>query len=143
MTAGRRVSPVLALALALAPAAPAQDEAQSLLTLRGIVVTSNVAQDPEGQEWIDLQIRAEDEPDRTLRLAPAAVMQDLDFRLAPGDLVQARVFAGPAPHLVHRIFNETTGQSLRLRCLHGEPLWGPGAAGPGHGPRRGRGHGPS
>jgi hypothetical protein len=97
------------------------------------------------EQWLDATVEARDGGFLRLRLAPPEILAGSGFSLSKGDAVRVRYFPGEAPYPVQRIRNHETGRVLRLRCLHGDPLWTrPGErGGPGrHGPPRDGGGGP-
>jgi len=127
---------VVALGLVLS-ASPGE---KALLDLAGQVVDVLVDRDAAGVAWTDVDLDAGDGRRVRLRLAPPEVLERLDFRVAPGDRVKVRAFESGDPHDVHRITNESTGRFLRLRCLHGDPIWDTPRGR--HGRRYGRGSRP-
>lgn len=132
---------VLLVASAADPAAAAADPAgeagRSLLEVVGIVSEIGVSREVDGSAWLDASVATETRGTVRIRLAPPEVLERERFVLSTGDRVSARVFGDEVPHGVHRITNVTTGSSLRLRCLHGDPLWNGAAVQQGH--RRWRG----
>ncbi len=90
-----------------------------------LVVSGRVATLERGSAWTDAWIAPEGDADARLhvRIAPTGVLDAAEFRLAAGDRVQVRVFADEAPFAVQQIRSRETGRMLRLRGLHGEPLW--------------------
>jgi len=140
MTHRRTIVVVLLLALAgVAAVAAGTDEAgRPLLDVEGTVTEVALAGGADGARWLDAAVATATRGTLRLRLAPPDVLARDGFALRPGDRVRARVFADEEPHGVHRIANETTGRALRLRCLHGDPLWSARPGGRGGGRRRGR-----
>jgi len=125
------------------------EEELAMRDISGTIRELETIRDEGGAEWAEAVINPETGPPVRVRLAPPKVLQDSDFRLAPGDAVRVRFFTDREPASVQRIRNQSTGRVLRLRCLHGGTLWdragehgghGPGGP-PGDrgGPRRGRG----
>ncbi len=128
------------------PARP--EEELRLRDVDGVVREVVVFHGDDGEEWMDAVVAPGEGAPLRLRLAPAAVMTQSGFALKAGDRVRVRYFTQETPGPVQRIRNEATGRVLRLRCLHGRPLWpwmgdhqGPGHHGPPPG-RGGMGHGP-
>jgi len=107
----------LGLILATAP------QGRTLLDLSGEVLEVLTVRDDAGTGWIDAEIGVDDGRKMRIRLAPAEVLRRSGFGLDAGDRVRVRAFEAGDPHEVHRITNETTGRFLRLRCLHGDPIW--------------------
>lgn len=135
------------LTLGLAAAADVERD-RALLVVSGRVESMEQAPGEAGQAWTDVWIVPEGDGAARLhvRVAPTGILAAVEFRLATGDRVQARVFSDVTPFMVQQIRNRETGRVLRLRGLRGEPLWasrratdglaGPASSGPG-----GTGHG--
>lgn len=87
--------------------------------------------------WSVVSVRTAEGEVFRVGLASDEVMQSEGFEVAVGDPVRVRFFADGDPHEAQRLRNETTGRVLRLRCLHGDPLWRD-RGGPGRGPGPGR-----
>lgn len=137
----RAWSPIVATAAALALAAPvlgADSNAQpTLRDARGRVSRVSETLSSDAGPWLDLRVRFDDGTEVTLRLGPAAAIRDAAWTVATGQDVRVRYFVGgQEPADVQRIRNESTGRVLRLRCIHGEPLWDAGGR-----MERGRGSG--
>jgi len=137
-------TPIAALVILLAAGLPstAQDdqaEVRALRDVRGSIVEVRSAPDQDGTIWLDLLIQAEKGERLTIRLAPSVTITEAAFRVNVGDVVRVRFFTEPEPYPVQKIRNETTRGQLRLRCLHGEPLWGSHSHGHGPGGHRYRG----
>ncbi len=141
----RRLPLVLAMLAAL-PAAP--ESARALKDVRGVVFAVTVEPRAGSAAWTVVAMRTDEGEIYRVGLASDEVMRSEGFQVAVGDRVRARFFADGDPHEAQRIRNETTGRVLRLRCLHGEPLWreegdrhrfrqggGGGPRGPGKGAR--------
>jgi hypothetical protein len=134
----RRAIPVLLALLAVVPAEA--ESARALKDVRGVVeaVTSEARVD--STHWTVVAVRTTEGEVFRVGLASEEVLDSEAFEIVVGDPVRVRFFTDGEPHEAQRIRNETTGRVLRLRCLHGDPLWrdrgGPGrGGGPG---RRGR-----
>jgi hypothetical protein len=126
--------PILAVASAAA-------SARTLRDVRGEVAEVRVEVRANGERWTVLALRTEDEGIEWLGLASESVLEAEEFSIDVGDRVRVRFFVDGDPHEVQRLRNETTGRVLRLRCLHGDPLWDRErrrGVGPGGPPRRGR-----
>jgi hypothetical protein len=144
-----RLTLTLALLLGASTGAgiPAE-EAGGDLSLRetlGRVVDTPVTPDAEGIEWQEVVVRSGDAAPLRLRLGPKDYLARARFTVKVGDEVRVRFFSAGAPPSVQRIRNQTTGQVLRLRCLHGEAFWNsgghPGPGGHHHGGEGGSGPG--
>lgn len=126
----RRVAIAFAAALlsavALSASEPRQDEDRSILDIAGTVTGIVVSVGEDGRSWVDAVVATGDRGTVRIRLAPPDVLERDSFVLQEGDSVRARVFSDEVPHAVHRVWNESTGTSVRLRCLHGDPLWDAG-----------------
>lgn len=123
------------LALGGALAAEA-DSDRALLVIAGHVTIVERAAVAGDSPWTDAWVLADEagaSPVR-VRIAPSSVLDSEEFRLAPGDRVQVRVFSDESPYAAQQIRNRETGRMLRLRALHGEPLW---ASRPGSEPQGG------
>jgi hypothetical protein len=126
---GKRKLDTLALAvvmtLAVATPSPASGHGRGASALR--VVEGTVEQVGEAVAEGDLAVvtvRLRDTGEE-LQLAPASVLEELDFPVEPGDEIKARVFpveeSGAAP--AQKVFNLTKGRMLRLRTMRRDPLW--------------------
>jgi len=134
----------------LAEEAARPEKDLSLRDVDGIVREVAVSQDAGGEEWLEAVVEPESGDPLRFRLAPAKAMAGYGFALEAGHHVRVRYFSGETPAPVQRIRNQDTGRVLRLRCLHGQPLWSSagerggqggrhgsppgGRGGPGHGP---------
>ena len=120
---------ILAIAIVLlAPAAAALDADRgdrALRDLRATIADVRSTPDADGTIWLDLVLRPEGGEQITVRVAPTLTLTEAGFRVSPGDVVRVRFFTEPEPYPVQKIRNETTRGQIRLRCLHGEPLWNP------------------
>ena len=136
----------------LAEEAARPEEDLSLRDVDGIVREVVVFRDSGGEEWLEAVVEPEEGEPLRFRLAPAKAMAGYGFALEAGHHIRVRYFSGETPAPVQRIRNQDTGRVLRLRCLHGQPLWsgvgehgGPGRHGSPRGgqggPRRGPGGG--
>jgi hypothetical protein len=122
----------------------------SLRDVDGIVREVAVFRDAGGEEWQEAVVQPESGDPLRFRLAPVKVMAGYEFALSAGQHVRVRYFSGETPAPVQRIRNQDTGRVLRLRCLHGQPLWSWAGEHGGHGGRHGSppggrggpGHGP-
>ena len=115
------------LAVAAVPPAPSsqggREEGRSLLDVVGIVTEVAEAKGADGLVCVEATVKTDARGTLRIRLAPREILDRDGFAVRVRDAVRARVFGDEDPHGVHRITNETTGRSLRLRCLHGDPLW--------------------
>jgi hypothetical protein len=110
---------------------------REFLVLRGTVAAVDESNDASGAKWTDATlITTESETPVRIHVAPSEILERESFRIAVGDTLQVRVFSDETPFGVQRIRNQGTGRALRVRCLHGEPLWD-SSRGPGHGGDRG------
>lgn len=136
----RRFLALLLLAFAAVPSAWAS--ARALKDVRGIVEEVTVEERAGAAPWTVLAVLTPEGDRFRVGLASEDVLEAEGFGVAVGDPVRVRFFADGDPHEVQRLRNEATGRVLRLRCLHGDPLWrdrGGRGAGPGAGrggPRR-------
>jgi hypothetical protein len=134
----------------LAAEAARPEEDLSLRDVDGVVREVAVFRDAGGEEWLEVVVEPESGDPLRFRLAPAKVMARYEFPLSMGHHVRVRYFSGETPAPVQRIRNQDTGRMLRLRCLHGQPLWSWAGEHGGHGGhhgsppggRGGPGHGP-
>jgi hypothetical protein len=134
----RRV-PVFALLLLITLGSASATEPtgdRALLVIAGRITSLDRSTDGAGASWTDAWIAPESggETPVRVRVGPTAVLDGAEFRLVAGDRVQVRIFSDEVPFAVQQVRNRETGRTLRLRCLHGEPLWEPGsnlAGGPG------------
>ena len=76
-----------------------------------------------GEEWVEAVIDDGSPEPLRVRLAPLNAFERSGFELHEGDPIRIRLFVSDDPPAVQRIRNLRTGAVLRLRCLHGEPLW--------------------
>jgi len=141
---------LLALALPARAEEPARPEEEvQLRDIDAVVREILVSRLEGGEEWVDAIVEPEAGGPVRIRLAPPKVMSRSGFSLSAGDHARIRYFTGESPFPVQRIRNQDTGRILRLRCMHGEPLWpwagehgGPGRHGPHREGRGGPGRGP-
>lgn len=131
----RRAMPLLLAILAALPAAA--ESARALKDVRGVVELVTVEPRANASPWSVVSVRTAEGEVFRVGLASDEVMQSEGFEVAVGDPVRVRFFADGDPHEAQRLRNETTGRVLRLRCLHGDPLWRD-RGGPGRGPGPGR-----
>ncbi len=132
---GITLAVLMLVSAAAAFAAPASGHSReaglSLLDVVGLVSGVEVTRGVDGTQWVDAAVTTSTRGTVRIRLAPRDILDREGFLLRRGDSVRARVFGDESPHEVHRIQNETTGTSIRLRCLHGDPLWDSRASGRG------------
>jgi hypothetical protein len=76
-----------------------------------------------GETWLEAVINDGSPEPLRVRLAPIKAFERSGFELREGDPIRIRLFVSDDPPAVQRIRNLRTGAVLRLRCLHGEPLW--------------------
>ena len=76
-----------------------------------------------GEAWLEAVIDDGSPEPLRVRLAPVEAFERSGFELRKGDPIRIRLFVSDDPPAVQRIRNLRTGEVLRLRCLHGEPLW--------------------
>ena len=76
-----------------------------------------------GEAWLEAMIDDGSPEPLRVRLAPIEAFERSGFELRKGDPIRIRLFVSEDPPAVQRIRNLRTGAVLRLRCLHGEPLW--------------------
>lgn len=142
----RSVLAVLFL-LALLPPALAEEPALpekelSFRDLDGVVRELVVSREGDGEQWLEAVVEPKTGGSLRFRLAPVEVLAEAEFVLAVGHRVRLRFFTDENPAPVQRIRNQDTGRVLRLRCLHGQPLWPVGGEhgdrGPHGSPREGR-----
>ena len=117
---------VLACTTPLFGLAPCRAEVSGDLVLRDIdgLVERTLSTDlREGEEWMEAVIDDGSAEPVRVRLAPVQVLERSGFELREGDPIRVRYFVSEDPPAVQRIRNLRTGAVLRLRCLHGEPLW--------------------
>ena len=88
-----------------------------------------------GERWVEAVIDDGSPEPLRVRLAPMHAFERIGFELREGDPIRVRFFVAEDPPAVQRIRNLRTGEVLRLRCLHGEPLWDRPHGG-GSGPRQ-------
>jgi hypothetical protein len=106
--------------------APCLAEVSGDLVLRDVdgLVEKTLSTDPrDGEAWLEAVIDDGSAEPVRLRLAPVQVLERSGFELREGDPIRVRYFVSEDPPAVQRIRNLRTGAVLRLRCLHGEPLW--------------------
>jgi len=119
------VAPFPSLLSGAAAAAPDRPGDRICREIYGRVEAIDTVPDDAGLEWLEVTVVDESggEPVR-LRVAPGSVLEQEAFPLAVGQTIQARYVLGDDPPVVLRVRDARTGRALRLRCLHGEPLWG-------------------
>jgi hypothetical protein len=137
----------LAGALGLAGAAVAdrgRPERAELETLEGTVTALTEAPGEGGLAVVaaDLDAGEGREPVRVL-LAPAEVLDEIDFKVEVGDRLRVRIFADEdSPARAHRVLNLSGNRIVRLRTLRQIPLWSSTGVWQGGDARRGPGYGP-
>lgn len=148
-----RVAAALALCSSTGATVLPAPPSTSLRSVQGTVLAvSGVLAEGE-LEVVAVRIESVD-PDplrRELLLAPRSVLEEIEFAVEVGDVLRATVFVTESgPLTTHKVMNLTRGTIVRLRTLHGVPLWdatgkweGGARPGAGHGAGgRGRGKGP-
>lgn len=137
---------LVASGLAL-PGTRAAGEDRALRDVTGTVEDVRRTTGDDGAIWLDVTLRTDDGETVDVRIAPVEVLELNEFRLDAGDRARLRVFADERPAGVSRIRNVSSGQTLRLRCLRGAPIWTlrePARSGPAREPGGRRpGRGPS
>jgi len=96
---------------------------RALRDVVGSIESVRRASDDQGSAWLEITLRTRDGETLDARVAPLAVIEANAFRIDVGDTARLRVFADERPAGVSRIRNMDTGQTLRLRCLSGDPIW--------------------
>jgi hypothetical protein len=94
-----------------------------LRDVNGLVEQTLSSDAPSGEEWLEAVIDDGSPEPLRVRLAPMLAFERIGFELREGDPIRVRFFVSEDPPAVQRIRNLRTGEVLRLRCLHGEPLW--------------------
>jgi hypothetical protein len=94
-----------------------------LRDVNGLVAQTLSSDAPSGEEWLEAVIDDGTPEPLRVRLAPMLAFERTGFELREGDPIRVRFFVSDDPPAVQRIRNLRTGEVLRLRCLHGEPLW--------------------
>jgi hypothetical protein len=94
-----------------------------LREVSGNVEQTLSADNPTGERWIEAVIDDGSPEPLRVRLAPLNAFERSGFELREGDPIRIRLIVSDDPPAVQRIRNLRTGAVLRLRCLHGEPLW--------------------
>jgi hypothetical protein len=117
----RRAIPFLLVVLAVVPVAA--ESARALRDVRGVVETVTSEARADSTRWTVVAVRTTEGEIVRVGLASEEVMESEAFVVAVGDPVRVRFFADGDPHEAQRIRNEATGRVLRIRCLHGDPLW--------------------
>ena len=105
---------------------PCLAESSGDLILRDVIghVEQTLSADIKaGEEWFEAVIDDGSPELLRVRLAPLDAFERSGFELREGDPIRIRLFVSDDPPAVQRIRNLRTGAVLRLRCLHGEPLW--------------------
>lgn len=107
------------------PAVPAEPAA--LTVIEGRVAKVDAVEGEGGLPVVRVQLEG-DKGIRRLLLAPAGVLEEIDFAVAPGDRIRARTFVPPGEGppeeaAVQKIMNLTKSRMIRLRTLRCEPLW--------------------
>lgn len=132
------VSPVLLVATWALVAAPCIAKPHGDRALRDVDgrVAQTISHDAQsGEQWLEAVIDDGSAEPLRVRLAPISAFERSGFELREGDPIRIRFFVSDDPPAVQRIRNLRTGAVLRLRCLHGEPLWDRHHRG-GRGPRQ-------
>ena len=130
----RTVTPIVLLLLALSGtpgslALPDPDPLQSRTIHTFNIVEGQVVRLSwtEGEAGLSIRSAVIATGDQRLRisLAPASVLYQTGFTLAKGDRLTVRLFSADTgePVQVQKAMNRTSGVSVRLRSIHGEPLW--------------------
>lgn len=120
-------------AVALA-ATRGEGDDRALVTFEGRVVAVESVTGPDGETWIDAFVERRGTSAARVRVAPSAVLEVEGFSLVVGEVVKVRAFSDELPFSAQQIRSSASGQVLRLRCLHGEPLWDVGRPDRGLGP---------
>lgn len=107
----------------------------ALRDVNGLVEKTLSSDTQSGEEWLEAVIDDGSPEPLRVRLAPMHAFERIGFELREGDPIRVRFFVADDPPAVQRIRNLRTGEVLRLRCLHGEPLWDR-PHGAGRGPRQ-------
>lgn len=94
-----------------------------LRDISGHVEQTLSANMPTGEVWLEAVIDDGSPEPLRVRLAPIEAFERSGFELREGDPIKLRLFVSDDPPAVQRIRNLRTGAVLRLRCIHGEPLW--------------------
>ena len=94
-----------------------------LRDVNGHVDRTLSADTQNGEVWLEALIDDGSTEPLRVRLAPTEAFERSGFELREGDPIRIRLFVSDDPPAVQRIRNLRTGAVLRLRCLHGEPLW--------------------
>jgi len=105
----------------------------ALRDVNGVVEQTLSSEGQAGENWLEVLIDDGSPEPLRVRMAPMNAFERIGFELREGDPIRIRFFVSDDPPTVQRIRNLRTGAVLRLRCIHGEPLWGhhhPGARGP-------------
>jgi len=95
----------------------------ALRDVSGLVEHTLSSDGQSGEEWLEAVIDDGSPEPLRVRLAPMNAFERIGFELREGDPIRVRLFVTDDPPAVQRIRNLRTGEVLRLRCLHGEPLW--------------------
>jgi hypothetical protein len=137
---------VVAPLLMSAVGAQERPESRLLSAISGRVTAVELHRDAQGIDWVDAVVTpAGGGAPLRLRVAPADVLRLEEFSLQVDQRIQARIFSDETPCGVQKLRVRDTGRNLRLRSLHGEPLWHAtgrhGVSGPA-GPEPGTRHGP-
>lgn len=96
---------------------------KALRDVQGTVTSVSQEPAPEGGPWLLVTIQDDRGEAFAMRVAPVEVLEGAGFKVAVGDRARAQVFVDETPHAVARFRNVDHGATLRLRCLHGEPIW--------------------
>lgn len=120
----RRILSALAILVAslAASAGPGHGD-RVLRDVLGEVRALQEAVDADGTVWLEVTLATRDGETLEARVAPVEVLAATGFRFEVGDAARVRLFVDEHPPGVSRIRNLSTGQTLRLRCLRGEPIW--------------------
>jgi len=115
------------------------DENKALRDVFGVVKGTSESIDSEGVVWVHMDVTTRQGEIVPVRVAPLAVMQSQDVRFEDGDRVRLRLFVGDSPVDASRVRNLDSGRTLRLRRLHGQPIWDRSTLGPSSRPQAHRG----
>jgi hypothetical protein len=109
---------------AFASAGDARTISSSVLVVEGEVLAIYEQPAEGGLQVIGASVRCGDET-REILLAPRAALEEIGFRIEPGDSVRVRLFSAEedGSSRVQKILNRTRGDMVRLRTLRRDPLW--------------------
>jgi hypothetical protein len=110
------------LAAAPAGARSGGEHCESLTVLEGRVISLGEATGEGDLPLVTVRLEGSE---REMLLAPAALLEELEFPVEEGDLLRLRVLGSEEPGLakVHRVLNLTRSRMLRLRTMQQAPLW--------------------